>query len=192
MRCEQSRTLQALRESEERYALSARGANDGLWVWDLPRERGLLLAALEVDARLRGRRDRQRSRTSGSRACTPTTPRSCGSTLDLHLRGHTPHFENEHRMHAATASVRWMLSRGLAVRDCIGKATAHRRLADRHHRAQARRGAADVRRLPRRADAAAEPRAVHGPPQARHRRAARAIRNPSSRCSSSTSTASRS
>src|ERR1051325_7830554 len=32
---EQSRTLRALRESEERYALSARGANDGLWVWDL-------------------------------------------------------------------------------------------------------------------------------------------------------------
>ena len=32
---EQSRTLHALRESEARYALSARGANDGLWVWDL-------------------------------------------------------------------------------------------------------------------------------------------------------------
>src|SRR5207248_1331206 len=32
---EQNRTLEALRESEERYALSARGANDGLWVWDL-------------------------------------------------------------------------------------------------------------------------------------------------------------
>src|SRR5207248_834058 len=32
---EHNRTLEALRESEERYALSARGANDGLWVWDL-------------------------------------------------------------------------------------------------------------------------------------------------------------
>jgi len=118
---QQSRTLQALRESEDRYALSARGANDGLWVWDLrtndvyysPRWKAMLGYAEEE---IGGTPDDWFSRVHEDDI------HILRSTLDHHLLGHTPHFENEHRMRAKNGEVRWMLSRGLAVRDSNGNA----------------------------------------------------------------------
>lgn len=119
---EQSRTLRALRESEERYALSARGANDGLWVWDLaanevyysPRWKSMLgYEEHEIGAAP----DEWFSRVH------PDDTEILRSAIDLHLRGATPHFESEHRMRCRDGSYRWMLSRGLAVRDAAGAAT---------------------------------------------------------------------
>ena len=117
----QSNTLQALRESEERYALSARGANDGLWVWNLlsnnvyfsPRWKSMLGFG---EDEIGDHADEWLSRVHADDVDI------LRRTLDHHLLGHTPHFENEHRMHARDGSVRWMLSRGLAVRDLTGKA----------------------------------------------------------------------
>ncbi|HEX7150237.1 MAG TPA: EAL domain-containing protein [Thermoanaerobaculia bacterium] len=113
---EQSRTLHALRESEERYALSARGANDGLWVWDVsdndvyysPRWKSMLGYGEDEIATTP---EEWFSRVH------PDDKEIFRSALDLHLRGETPHFESEHRMLCRDGSYRWMLSRGLAVRD---------------------------------------------------------------------------
>jgi diguanylate cyclase (GGDEF)-like protein/PAS domain S-box-containing protein len=119
---EQSRTLRALRESEERYAMSARGANDGLWVWDVrasevyysPRWKSMLGHA---EAEVSDAPDEWFSRVH------PDDAEILKSAIDLHIRAETPHLESEHRMRCADGTYRWMLSRGLAVRDANGEVT---------------------------------------------------------------------
>ena len=45
------------------------------------------------------------------------------TTLRTHLQGQTEHFEHEHRMLHQDGTYRWVLSRGLAVRDRTGNVT---------------------------------------------------------------------
>jgi diguanylate cyclase (GGDEF)-like protein/PAS domain S-box-containing protein len=112
---------EALRESEERYALAARGANDGLWDWNLmtgavyfsPRWKAMLgFQENEIEDRLEEWLDRihdaDRDRVK--------------QEIDAHQKGLTPHFESEHRLLHKDGGFRWMLSRGLAVHDATGKA----------------------------------------------------------------------
>jgi diguanylate cyclase (GGDEF)-like protein/PAS domain S-box-containing protein len=111
---------EALRESEERYALAARGANDGLWDWNLrnnviyfsPRWKSMLgYQEAEIGNRPEDWLDRihvaDRERVK--------------QEIAAHQRGLTPQFESENRIQHKDGSFRWMLSRGLAVRDTSGK-----------------------------------------------------------------------
>lgn len=110
-----------LRESEERYELAARGANDGLWDWNLkkneihysPRWKAMLGFKEEEignnpDEWLKRihREDRKRVQEN----------------IISHINGNTPHFENEYRIKHANGSDVWVLCRGLAVRDAGGNA----------------------------------------------------------------------
>ncbi len=70
---ERHQTLEALRRSEERYALAVRGANDGLWDWDLTDQPDLLRPPLEVDTWLRRRADRRQH----SGVVQPRAPAGC-------------------------------------------------------------------------------------------------------------------
>lgn len=113
---------EALRESEERYALAMRGANDGLWDWNLrinqlyysPRWKSMLgYEENEIDD----------SPEEWFRRIHPDDIDRVKADIVDHLAGRTPHYENEHRMLHKNGAYRWMLSRGLAVWDSDSKAT---------------------------------------------------------------------
>ena len=111
----------ALRESEERYSLAARGANDGLWDWNLATghvyysPRWLAMMGLDesdpaetVDVWMDRIHSEDRLRVE--------------MELSRHLAGDSAHFEAELRMEHTDGGYRWMLCRGLAVRKESGKA----------------------------------------------------------------------
>ncbi|HEY6360956.1 MAG TPA: EAL domain-containing protein [Vicinamibacterales bacterium] len=111
----------ALRESEERYALAARGANDGLWDWDLRSNHIYLSARWKFmvgyeDAEIAGHPDEWFGRVH------PDDIDRLRAGIADHLEGRTPQFETEHRIRHRDGTYRWMLSRGLSVRDRSGQA----------------------------------------------------------------------
>ncbi|MEW4567255.1 PAS domain-containing protein [Tautonia sp. JC769] len=117
---EQYRTLEALAESEERFALAVRGTNDGLWDWDprtnityySPRFKHLLGFGeddpfphrIETFLELLHPIDRPRVEEAARR----------------HLYGGEP-FDVEYRLHTQSGEDRWFLARGQAVWDESGQ-----------------------------------------------------------------------
>lgn len=118
---ERARVLEELRQSEERYALAVSGASDGIWDWNLKTDeiyfspRWKTMLGLEEDEvgddpeEWFGRiHDEDREHVEAS--------------LKDHLEGETAHFESEHRMICGDESHRWVLNRGLAVKNDEGEA----------------------------------------------------------------------
>ncbi len=105
----------ALKRSEERYALAAQGANDGLWDWDLVRGE-VFYSARWCD--ILGLSDQ----TCHSIPATwfdlvhAEDRDALDREVQAHLAGTTRHFEHEHRLLHEDGSYRWVLSRGLASR----------------------------------------------------------------------------
>jgi diguanylate cyclase (GGDEF)-like protein len=144
---ERQRIESALRENHDRYALVVQGANDGLWVWDLrsnqayfsPRWRAMLGIDQEDTAISKSPDRSHPNRTQKIQAEFPASDQPGDAQqdtpalwferihpndyervrqeIDHHLSGLTPYLEHEHRLRLADGSYRWMLCRGLAVRD---------------------------------------------------------------------------
>jgi diguanylate cyclase (GGDEF)-like protein/PAS domain S-box-containing protein len=114
--------LARLAESEQRHALAMQGANDGLWDWDVRADRlyfsprwKQMLGYSEPE--LGDARGEWLGRVHADDRSALT------QALEAHLSGASHHFEHEHRIQHRDGSYRWMLARGMAVRDAQGRAT---------------------------------------------------------------------
>lgn len=113
---ERKRAEAALRESEERYALAARGANDGLWDWDLQSNR-IYYSHRWKSMLGYGDRDLTDHPEEWFSRVHPDDRAELDARISAHLDGRNPHFECEHRIMHRDGTFCWVLSRGLAVRD---------------------------------------------------------------------------
>ncbi len=118
---ERKRAEEALRESEERYALAARGANDGLWDWDL--RSNLVYYSFRWKSML-GYDEKNISGYPEEwfRRVHPDDRGEVEAKIAAHISGRSEHFESEYRIMHKDGMYRWVLNRGLAIRDHDGRA----------------------------------------------------------------------
>jgi PAS domain S-box-containing protein len=113
---------QALRESEERYALAMEGANEGHWDWDVATDRLFRSPRMKV-----------------LDACGPQVPETSGTewirrvemhaedrprfeaAVREHMAGRLPRFECEFRVRHPNGEWRWLLARGRCSFDAAGQ-----------------------------------------------------------------------
>jgi diguanylate cyclase (GGDEF)-like protein/PAS domain S-box-containing protein len=118
---ERRKMEEALRESEERYALAARGANDGLWDWNL------IAGEVYLSERWRemvGVVDRSLSLSPEewfSRVHLSDLPQ-LKVDIAAQAAGSRSHFHSEHRLRHSEGFFIWVLCRGIVVRDGEGRA----------------------------------------------------------------------
>ena len=111
---------EALRVSEERYALALRGTNDGIWDYNLQTgefyvsERFRKIAHLAPETKFNSTRD-------WLRIIHPHDVSKVRQVIEKHVTGVTPHIETEHRIRQDKHEV-WVRVRGLAIYDQDGKA----------------------------------------------------------------------
>ena len=113
--------VEDLHDSEERYELAMRGANDGLWDWNL------LTDQVHWSARWKSMLGYQDGEVgvSPDEWLTRVHPEDIDRVrvaLMEHLGDRTEHYESEHRLLHQDGTYRWVLCRGAAVRH-EGRAT---------------------------------------------------------------------
>ena len=119
---EKSQAEEARQGKECRFELAVNGSNDGIWDADLTTNKFYYSARWR---KMLGLTNKAMGDSFASWVARTHSDdqKSLRVTLAGHLKNKTPYFICEHRMLDQNGSYRWMLARGLAIRDRTGKAT---------------------------------------------------------------------
>ncbi len=110
---------EALRQSEDRYALATRAAGVGIWDWNVQTNEFHLDPNLKA---ILGYSDEEipNDLEVWSGYVYEDDKQSVMEAFQDHIDGKTREFVYEHRMNHADGSIRWILARGVAIRDAQG------------------------------------------------------------------------
>jgi len=119
---EQEGTVRSLRSSEERYALAARAANDGLWDWDLLDGRVMLSDRWKAVV---GCKSDEVGTSPGEwlGRVHPEDRAALDEGLHACTSGQSTALESEHRLRSSDGTYRWVHCRALAIPGAPAPAT---------------------------------------------------------------------
>jgi predicted ATPase/signal transduction histidine kinase len=119
---ERTRAEEALRQSEERFALAVAGSNEGIFDWDLVQDRVYLAhRTQELLGLPPGEPWRRSAEWRGMLTMHPDDRAVQRSTLKAYLKGVASAYDVEFRM-ILPGGIRWFRQRGIALRDASGRA----------------------------------------------------------------------
>lgn len=117
---ESEQNLNALKETQERYALVAKGGNDGIWDWDIIHNTVYLSPRWKA---LLGYEDYELKNEFGLRDSFihPDDFENSKKILDDYISGRLPVYENEYRLKHKSGNYVWVSERGVIQFDEKGK-----------------------------------------------------------------------
>jgi len=117
---ERKRAELARRQSQERLALVIQGSSDGIWDWDLTTNE-VYFSSRWKSMLGYAENELEHHFCAWERLLHPEDRERALACLQAYLTGQTPAYELEHRLRHKDGSYRWILSRGVALRDPAGK-----------------------------------------------------------------------
>jgi PAS domain S-box-containing protein len=117
---ERMRAQEELRRSRERFELAVEGTGDGIWDWDVPRNEVFFSRRRK---QMLGYADHEITAdySEWESRLHPDDRERALATLRGYFDGVLPDYEMEHRLRHKDGSYRWILTRGVALRDEHGR-----------------------------------------------------------------------